>query len=106
AFPVFARHLPTFPDAAARPLRYEGTLLPYKSALLDGAPVWQAHCICKLLLVELEPAAGLSMFETWQSGLNLQDTVKKVNFYFWRCERCSTRQRCGQGLELCFRCTQ
>ena len=32
--------------------------------------------------------------------------MKKLNFYFWRCEHCSRGRHQGEGLELCFRCAK
>mmetsp|Transcript_123872 Transcript_123872/g.174709 ORF Transcript_123872/g.174709 Transcript_123872/m.174709 type:complete len:150 (-) Transcript_123872:213-662(-) len=49
---------------------------------------------------------------TKESGLakfacaGCQRSVKGVNFYFWRCEACSSKRPYGSGVELCFRCAQ
>lgn len=46
--------------------------------------------------------AGLGRFEC----AKCHRRVKKLNFYFWRCEHCSRGRHQGEGLELCFRCAK
>ncbi|CAE7407680.1 unnamed protein product [Symbiodinium pilosum] len=62
-----------------------------------------AKCLCSAVYKRCTTKeAGLALF----ACASCQRSVKKVNFYFWRCETCSGERPFGNGVELCFRCAQ